>query len=1148
MVFTDEDNRNTAYNELVSKSGWTACVAKEQLRINSTLMYSIALTKYGIQQKIRPNLSADAQVFAIYCHSNDDIDAYGYTPQATYVGYTYGGLEDEWMGRNSCSDLGNATLTLTCDKWPNHGNQLTDFQQWADRNGQQGYISGWSIFGNGKNQLVCGRGCQNITARLDHVEAFGGAVLWTATGVQSQSYFIIRGYRGYGSGPEEVTRLAGGGETPSGAMRTYSVPVPLGYAAFDVVEIDNAGSWTTSLHAEYGLASGFWDRWVPGRDYPDSAYIVPSRERRSTKLATGVGVRSALSLVGSNPEWVRRFNGGLEQTRRRARASKYPEMWRELEVGGRRRSGTSEIGGHAPVDDEFLADAILWAYDGWMIADMAAHLEGFMTPAGDPLRVRWFWGDPDLEAAHFAVGLVLQANAAYQGERTYPARPPLWFVGEAGWTTWDETVCGTCEVGQSACYEYRRFYPGVGRKPVIVVPFDTEDVAQRLITSTEFWNAGWDVDPDGRVVCFVGEHRFEEPSWFMRDMFSNFGEAFSTVGRPVDCYFVSDYDDSTVAGLANVAYDAVNAGAQYVFECALGHNPSLWSAFLSDIARVSNFTTLQRTFWIIPCCGSTGFQLSQFWPHHGKDLLSNPLSKTTAVGVLGQMNGAFEQLHKLYLQYVMREMVTSSGDTVPVPWWSIAEDAAQAMLEDHGEEPDVRDYIDGVVLYAANPMLEPGTILVSPYAEAEIASYVRKCGDDTLHAWSDTTAVGCPQGDRDHIVISVAIDERDVVGPVPPDKITIGQPCDSNIVFYGPLVADSAATLSEGFYRTTITVEGFGADSCGVDSSVVRLYNIDLGYARFDVKSFDVQTSGATRGIVGLPDLATFANHFPSSVCNCLSNYMPYWSCVDWAPVDTVVNLGDLSAFSPHWQHSYPDSGPSLALTVGTASGTVALGFEEDSPLIGPRTLRASVRLNDVDPFRVMFLSFKNENPVFRFHGWQQGANFRGRTGCVDVVRNGQKEIVVVAVGPKEQEARVVELGCFELEILSREPLQLTEDDFSLQAADILSLGGRALAMGGSQLERTAEPVVYRNELAQNYPNPFNPATTIAFSIAGDSHVELVIFDVTGARVRTLVDELRRANNYREVWDGRSDKGSEVASGVYFYRLTAGTFTDTKKM
>jgi flagellar hook assembly protein FlgD len=87
-------------------------------------------------------------------------------------------------------------------------------------------------------------------------------------------------------------------------------------------------------------------------------------------------------------------------------------------------------------------------------------------------------------------------------------------------------------------------------------------------------------------------------------------------------------------------------------------------------------------------------------------------------------------------------------------------------------------------------------------------------------------------------------------------------------------------------------------------------------------------------------------------------------------------------------------------------------------------------------------------------------------------------------------------------------------------------------------------------ELSQNYPNPFNPETTIGFSVPeGFSEaVELSIFNVMGQRVRTLVKGNLAAGRYAKVWNGRSDTGTRVASGVYFYRITAGSFAQTRKL
>jgi flagellar hook assembly protein FlgD len=85
-------------------------------------------------------------------------------------------------------------------------------------------------------------------------------------------------------------------------------------------------------------------------------------------------------------------------------------------------------------------------------------------------------------------------------------------------------------------------------------------------------------------------------------------------------------------------------------------------------------------------------------------------------------------------------------------------------------------------------------------------------------------------------------------------------------------------------------------------------------------------------------------------------------------------------------------------------------------------------------------------------------------------------------------------------------------------------------------------------ELAQNSPNPFNPTTMIGYTVPARATVTLQIYDVAGRLVRTLVNESRDAGRYSTVWDGRSNNGSQVGSGVYFYRLQAGNATLTRKM
>jgi hypothetical protein len=85
-------------------------------------------------------------------------------------------------------------------------------------------------------------------------------------------------------------------------------------------------------------------------------------------------------------------------------------------------------------------------------------------------------------------------------------------------------------------------------------------------------------------------------------------------------------------------------------------------------------------------------------------------------------------------------------------------------------------------------------------------------------------------------------------------------------------------------------------------------------------------------------------------------------------------------------------------------------------------------------------------------------------------------------------------------------------------------------------------------ELSNNYPNPFNPSTTIQYAVPRASNVSLIIYNVLGQQVRTLVDQPQNAGRFSVTWDGRDMLGQVVGSGVYFYRLNAGETSIVKKM
>lgn len=90
---------------------------------------------------------------------------------------------------------------------------------------------------------------------------------------------------------------------------------------------------------------------------------------------------------------------------------------------------------------------------------------------------------------------------------------------------------------------------------------------------------------------------------------------------------------------------------------------------------------------------------------------------------------------------------------------------------------------------------------------------------------------------------------------------------------------------------------------------------------------------------------------------------------------------------------------------------------------------------------------------------------------------------------------------------------------------------------------RTYSSVPTNYELAQNYPNPFNPSTTISFSIPKAGNVKLVVYNILGQQVDVLINGFRNAGSYNVNWDA-----SKLASGIYIYRLEAGSASVTKKM
>ena len=117
-------------------------------------------------------------------------------------------------------------------------------------------------------------------------------------------------------------------------------------------------------------------------------------------------------------------------------------------------------------------------------------------------------------------------------------------------------------------------------------------------------------------------------------------------------------------------------------------------------------------------------------------------------------------------------------------------------------------------------------------------------------------------------------------------------------------------------------------------------------------------------------------------------------------------------------------------------------------------------------------------------------------------------------------------------------------DDIYLENTSTLNLGNPTTMP--TAVRSLEVPQAY--SLAPNYPNPFNPHTSIAFALADQQPVQLAVYNLDGRQVAVLVDEVLPAGRHEIVWNGCDLQGRPLASGTYFYRITAGSFKESRVM
>ncbi len=277
----------------------------------------------------------------------------------------------------------------------------------------------------------------------------------------------------------------------------------------------------------------------------------------------------------------------------------------------------------------------------------------------------------------------------------------------------------------------------------------------------------------------------------------------------------------------------------------------------------------------------------------------------------------------------------------------------------------------------------------------------------------------------------------------------------------------------------------------------------------------------------------TIFSSYQSAVGNVDGSYQDSWTGKSITPYDASLVLqrvvGLISVFPIQGgipdPHPYKKSVDRRLLAFGEA---VQIGNSLKVPILldETRDVRSGMIELSYDPtqYRVSSVKTAEASKDYLIFSAIEGGSVRVALAGAQAKHTGEGAIIEV-----ELEA----IGA----ATDRAPLALQMASFN---------GGRIQAVAIDKSSMANAPLDF--SLAPNYPNPFNPETTLRYALPQSGEVKLVIYDMLGQEVRTLVHEMQAPGVYTVLWNGHNEHGFAVASGLYFYRIEAGNFVQTRKM
>jgi hypothetical protein len=267
---------------------------------------------------------------------------------------------------------------------------------------------------------------------------------------------------------------------------------------------------------------------------------------------------------------------------------------------------------------------------------------------------------------------------------------------------------------------------------------------------------------------------------------------------------------------------------------------------------------------------------------------------------------------------------------------------------------------------------------------------------------------------------------------------------------------------------------------------------------------------------VDVEDLSQFVSLWPGLDLGPVTGEIPYFT----PQLDGLANLRDVGVFTRMWHWSYGN-------TTILARSFPNVGNDIDVEQ-SPQSLNISIPDEAIAGEVVVQYEVSSTN----------------------ITLNGGESADRILINNKDAESGQIVVDFGYLKPVDKKQLTFDtkyENDPTITLSYIFyGRNNTIISMGTREMDLTAVPDQF--SLHQNYPNPFNPTTTILYDLPEAATVHLVIYDVLGRQVRTLVNQDLTAGYHKAVWDATGDMGRPLSGGLYIYRIQAGGFSKTMKM